>query len=98
MNREQQIEKVQRILYSDTTAIGPEILRATPLILDAILPQVTTVEEGAAVPWSAKLVSDDGLLFKVTISGQLIGLASRDRYDWQVALDNFGPLTVVWQP
>jgi hypothetical protein len=57
-------------------------------ILDAILPQVTTVEELEALPDSALLVTDDGYVLQ----------HFADQYSG-VILPAFGtPLTVVWQP
>lgn len=100
MNREQQIQRAAQAL-----AEVPEELRSgnysdAILVLDAILPQVTTVAELEALPiWSVVLFPDGAPYRK----------ASSDRwwsstgavllaYDLAAPANYEGPLTVVWTP
>lgn len=100
MNREQMIEKVATAIAWEPSVHYPDALQLrmhvdedlaaeiAAEIIDAILPQVTTVEELEALPDSSLLVTDDGYVLQ--------HFADQDP---DVILRAFGtPLTVVWQP
>jgi hypothetical protein len=70
-----------------------------PLILDAILPQVTTVAELEALPPRTRLLGADGATWQRNSTGSWIS----DQYltrrsETLLALKKAQPLTVIWQP
>ena len=96
MDREQMIEKgVDALVACPTTAFRDQ----SRAILDAVLPQVTTVEELEALPCPAlllgALVGRLPAVFRWT-NGQLYYEDGSMRLTLQAS--EFGPLTVVWQP
>jgi hypothetical protein len=118
MNREQRIETAARALYAEyrrqhpgtlTWGTEPDYFKrerfypSATVVLDAIEPQVTTVEELEALPVGTVLVTGRGLA--ITISDLPIanpdvrgyrGMHFATRNADDALLD--GPLTVVWQP
>lgn len=89
--------------YRDGTPDGNAVDYATA-VLDAVLPQVSTVAELEALPVGTLLVSPVGELVNVldwdgskryhSLDGLTVGWAEAAMDRW----GSFGPLTVVWQP
>jgi hypothetical protein len=107
MNREQMVEKAASlIIASDQTLLVPNMAhfnRLANAILDAILPQVTTVEELEALDGDVVLVSESGATWRTyrLRSGTVLlspGNQKTPRFHPEVVLSDQGPLTVVWQP
>ena len=73
--------------------------RVAARVLDAILPQVSTVEELEALPFLSRLIGTGGAIvtrhrWSVHVDCFLwVGGTTAKR-----ALEEFGPLTVVWRP
>jgi hypothetical protein len=97
MNREQMIDLAAKVFAelepgTEWTPIDEReyYTRRAREVLDVILPQVTTMEELAALPDGTKLVGPYGAIVA--------------RYDddpthlWEYWLRFDGPLTIVWQP
>ena len=112
MNRDQTIKKAANVLpyHWRTDAPGGTCScgHQTPLgrscsehvarvIPDAILPQVSTVEELEALPVGAVVVAPSGAAYELRPPGTWYGLNG-----WQMnarhLLPGRSPLTVVWQP
>lgn len=88
MNREQLIREVQRAAgFDEHDELTLNLVQAR-IILDTILPQVTTVEELEAVPRGAVLLDCDSepmhKISRFTLTEE--------------AIEDTAPLTVVWTP
>lgn len=102
MNREQMVEKAAGAL---TEHLGGHFLtwdegsvNLAEVLVDALLPQVNSVEELVALPAGSLLVAQSNSVFTwrcpiLLLQGMTTG------YDYEPAdiLAN-GPMTVVWQP
>ena len=89
MNRVEMISRVAGAL--EGSPFGATYFDDAERVLDAILPQVTTVEELEAL-------SGRSLLYG-TASGQAEPVLWQPSWqDPQEVLEMFGPLTVVWTP
>jgi hypothetical protein len=94
MNREQMAREVIEVLIDEGFG-GEDELEVAGRILDAILPQVTTVEELEALPSDALLMSElghfgrthDWLYWKQAARASRVATCCGPT-----------PLTVVWQP
>jgi hypothetical protein len=107
VNREQMVEKAARTLWEGN---APEILpwcdlREIPkqayradarFVLDAVLPQVSTAAELAALAPGSIVVSHNGYPFEVTREGLAVG--GEDAGTFAFVAETFAPLTVAWQP
>ncbi len=105
MNRAQMIEKGAQAHYReampDATIIWPELShkarehhrQRAAAVIDAALPQVTTVEELEALPIATQLVTEDG---ETDNAGYWAELARSSVADG--VTQYFWPLTLVWQP
>lgn len=76
-----------------------EHLEVADAVLDAVLPQVSTVAELASLPLGTKLLAANGSVWWRVYDFEWWRTES-DSYDHQSAnlLGNRGPLTVVWSP
>jgi hypothetical protein len=100
MKRDDLVEKV----WQSITSHSLDDWAAAEDAVDAILPQVTTVEELEALPNGSKFIDADGNFWRSSWPHRSISAwpylrTDRDEYDWgaaRVLAD--GPLTVVWQP
>jgi hypothetical protein len=75
--------------------------RVAARVVDAILPQVTTVEELEALPGATKLSVDrNGCpAMRLQRGGFVIGFSGSVEWDAETLLEFAdGPLTVVWSP
>ena len=101
MNRERARDAIFGLLtdwlpYADKYDEAP-MQERTDRMLDAILPQVTTVEELEALPAQALLLGTNVGKFPAVFrwtNGQLYYEGGR----FENLVSVFGPLTVVWQP
>lgn len=95
MSREEMIEKAARAIATsqygesvlDIEAARTTWIAAATCALDAILPQVTTVEELKAVRIGSVLMTEGGHCFRWDAPRKV-----------SMVLKVYGPLTVVWQP
>ena len=98
MNREQMIEKAGRAISEHYGWEGYG--GAGERVLDAILPQVSTVEELEALPSHTALMGEwlgvPSFYYWHPKSRRIVGY-SGDPY-WPEVVLAVGPLTVVWQP
>lgn len=92
MGREQMVEKLADAIAAENwdEVCTCEVCALNPArrLLDAILPQVTTVAELEALPEGSITVNDRGQIRRHD------GVAFQSDRDWLAA----HPLTVVWQP
>ena len=110
MNREQQTEKAAEALASAGGQLQDSAywLPEARAVLDAILPQVTTVAELEALPARSLLKgANDGDVWQCSGYRQRIGHSPWDclsedgtagGYTAETVIDRSAPLTVVWQP
>lgn len=113
MNREQMIEKgvLATLVETDeeeslaqTLGFDENYARkvVVPMIIDAILPQVTTVEELEALPIGTALLAEMmacSVAYDHGRSARLFAFTNgRHEYSANRMLREFGPLTVVWTP
>lgn len=95
MNRDELVEKAADVLHGGVSRMD---IRACPMrscrdehraraedVLDALLPQVSTVEELAELPWNAVVATADGHTYRAE-SPLMAYVLQR------------GPVTVVWSP
>jgi hypothetical protein len=90
--REELVYKVEELVSNWPTGGSYQVAEA---ILDAILPQITTVEELDTLPNETVLVGADGYAFRLE-DGVLF--AEDGAWHPPNALRESGPLTVVWRP
>lgn len=110
MNREQMIEAAAvAVAYARrgvTARVNETDRLAGEAVINAILPQVTTVEELEALPYDAKVVDKSGEVwarYYLATSGQrpLRWRSSRGAYGQtssRLVAMGLVPLTVVWRP
>jgi hypothetical protein len=96
--REQMIETVARALAglasedSELDWPAEAFMREAAVVLDAVLPQITTIEQLKALPGAWYLLGElDGRPYCFVRMG--IETSMLARY-----LERFGPFTVVWRP
>ena len=107
MNRDELVAAAASAIGLHIPTVRPVVLNAMgATVLDAILPQVTTVEELEALPFDAKVVDRDG---EVWARYHLAAKGPRP-LRWRNSRGNYGrtshqliamgcsPLTVVWTP
>lgn len=102
MNREQLIEKAASAIRKHLPTVRPIVLTAMgTTIVDAVLPQITTVEELEALPSGAKVLDASGEVWRVvrwpyqTLFYSTVATLGVHEAAEIVAR---GPLTIVWQP
>jgi hypothetical protein len=100
MNREQLIEKADAAIESgwEKCLTNRDEIE---LIIDAIFPQVSTVEELEALPVGAILISDGGQPIMVAPDPRAPDfrfVMGFEHFHAEAALNHLGPLTVVWWP
>lgn len=95
MNREQMVERAAAVLFEVDGGTWPEDCthpdehrRDARAVLDAILPQVSTVEDLEALPDRAVLLGRNGFIWSIR-KGQCSPL---------FMLKDYGPFTLVYQP
>lgn len=95
MNREQMVSAAAEVMW-DNNPEEVDTMTTARLVLDAVLPQVSTVAELEALPVGALVVASDGESWKLE-SGEWWEhsrlVAASASY-----LATLTPLTVVWQP
>ena len=106
MNREQMVAQAFRSIHQftacgcdgDPTGHVMEVHMATE-VLDAILPQVSTVEELDALPAETLVVAADGYIYRRRRSSVWTWYCMSNGFDYRSSDVLDGPaLTVVWQP
>jgi hypothetical protein len=107
--RADMIETAARALWGDydtaIPAVQRECKRVATVVLDAVLPQITTVEQLDALP-EGTLGIADGTVFRADTPDDASRLRvwtvmDPDTQQWttsELLLKVDGPLTVVWQP
>jgi hypothetical protein len=101
MNREQMVERAMAAQEGPEWPTHPRDIATA--ILDAIMPQVTTVEELEALPIRAVLISRLGItwgIYPLANGAVLLHPTNQKtpRFIPEVVLRDQGPLTVVWTP
>lgn len=82
----------------DRTQVPTSITDVARVVLDAILPQVTTVEELEALPEGALLANPGGVFSWRARLKLLRGVSDWLDYEPADVFKVEGPLTVVWTP
>ena len=91
MNRDEMIKRATLAMYNGDQRLAERYAGDGRKVVDAILPQVTTVEELEALPGKSLLYG--------TASGSAEWVVWQPSWqDPQELLEMFGPLTVVWTP
>lgn len=110
MNREQMIEKAAQVMcdapndslpsFAQAATLRQIYRREAQMVVDAILPQVTTVDELAALPEGAVVIDGNGHAWRKVnaLSRWCWGAWGYYTESSSAELVQFGPLTVVWQP
>jgi hypothetical protein len=89
------IEKVADIIWCSTASLN----KIAADVLDAILPQVTTVEELEALPGGSLLALDGGVVYRWRSLLNVLQAVTESPYDYRAEeILGRGPLTVVWSP
>jgi hypothetical protein len=108
--REQMVEKAARAshqygfdcggVYADWDDLSGTVQQQyradAAAVLDAVLPQVSTVEELEALPAGAKVLDTAGDVYWKLSTGRFRDLRGND--DGAEHVTFFAPLTVVWTP
>jgi hypothetical protein len=119
MNRQQMVEKAARAEHQHGLDVGSEhaawdglreVVREqyrgnARAILDAVLPQLSTVAELETLPQAAVLIGKDGMAITVGLGGKDMETVrcyryanGRREYSARRVMHEYSALTVVWQP
>lgn len=104
MNREQMIKRGGNALSRFGVSHYPNALNMAQVVIDAILPQVTTVAELEALP-DHTAIANSGDLWQIGYSllvGRMVrniaGSQSFSTAGFAAFMESNAPLTVVWAP